>query len=63
MCDDRQHDDHDYNIPRHSPNELLILELTTSPVRLEDEQRHDISELHSPLHESQTDVRSQQDLQ
>ena len=58
MCDDRQHDDHNYNIPRHSPNELLIPELTTSPVRLEDEQRNDINELHSPLHESQTYVRS-----
>ena len=62
MCDDRQHDDHNYNIPRHSPNKLLIPELTVSPVRLEDEQKHDISELHSPLHDSH-DVRSQQDLQ
>ena len=61
MCDDRQLDDPDYI--RHSPSELLIPGLATSPVRLEDEQRHDISELHSPLHESETDVRSEQDLQ
>ena len=63
MCDDRQLDDPDYITPRHSPSELLIPGLATSPVRLEDEQRHDISELHSPLHESETDVRSEQDLQ
>ena len=62
-CDDRQLDDHDYTTPRHGPSEILITGMTNSPVRLEDEQRHDISELHSPLHESQTDVRSQQDLQ
>ena len=63
ICDDRQLDDPDYITPRHSPSELLIPGLATSPVRLEDEQRHDISELHSPLHESETDVRSEQDLQ
>ena len=61
MCDDRQLDDHAHITPKHSPSELLIPGPTTSPVRLEDEQRHEISELHSPLHES--DVRSQQDLE